>query len=135
MQRGSAAIVRLSVRRTRVQKRDPRSGAIVATSGDSFAVPTRTWRLLDARGQPYQSARPGTLGGHRRTRIYGRFDCPSARRALDRGGYAAHRVFFADEATAVAAGFRPCATCLPRQYANWKRDPAAFGRSIVASAS
>ena len=34
---------------------------------------------------------------------------PSALRAIDRGRYARHRVFFADEATAVAAGYRPCA--------------------------
>ena len=40
----------------------------------------------------------GTIGGHRRTRIYGRLDCPSALRAIARGGYVTHRVFFADEA-------------------------------------
>jgi methylphosphotriester-DNA--protein-cysteine methyltransferase len=42
------------------------------------------------------------------------------------GHYARHRVFFADEATAIAAGYRPCARCLPGRYALWKRDPAAF---------
>jgi methylphosphotriester-DNA--protein-cysteine methyltransferase len=31
-----------------------------------------------------------------------------------------HRVFFADEATAVATGFRPCANCLPDRYREWK---------------
>jgi methylphosphotriester-DNA--protein-cysteine methyltransferase len=30
------------------------------------------------------------------------------------------RVFFADEQTAVAAGYRPCAACLPGVYAAWK---------------
>jgi AraC family transcriptional regulator of adaptative response / DNA-3-methyladenine glycosylase II len=29
-------------------------------------------------------------------------------------------VFFADEPTAVAAGYRPCAACLPDRYALWK---------------
>jgi len=29
-------------------------------------------------------------------------------------------VFFADEQTAVAAGYRPCAVCLPDEYAQWK---------------
>ena len=53
-------------------------------------------------------------------RIYGRLDCPSALRALAKGGYAANRVFFADEATAVAAGYRPCAKCLPAEYVRWK---------------
>ena len=63
----------------------------------------------------------GTLGGHRKTRIYGRLDCPSALRAIERGGYIKHRVFFADEATAKAAGYRPCARCLPERYQAWKR--------------
>jgi methylphosphotriester-DNA--protein-cysteine methyltransferase len=79
-----------------------------------------TFTLLDASGRPYASDRPGALGGHRRGRIYGRLDCPSARRAIARGGYVAERVFFADEATAVAAGYRPCAVCLPGRYAAWK---------------
>jgi methylphosphotriester-DNA--protein-cysteine methyltransferase len=63
---------------------------------------------------------PGTLGGHRRQRIYGRLDCPSALRAIAKGGYIKYRVFFADEATAISAGYRPCAVCLPRKYAQWK---------------
>ncbi|WP_214105409.1 2OG-Fe(II) oxygenase [Acrocarpospora catenulata] len=36
------------------------------------------------------------------------------------GHYVTHRVFFADEPTAVAAGYRPCAVCLPADYAHWK---------------
>jgi len=80
----------------------------------------RTWTLIGADGRPYESERPGTLGGHRRTRIYGRLDCPSAMRAIARGGYVRHRVFFADEETARAAGFRPCAVCLPEAYRAWK---------------
>lgn len=69
--------------------------------------------LLGADGKPYESRNPGTLGGHRARRIYGRLDCPGALRAITNGGYVKNRVFFADEATAVAAGFRPCGTCLP----------------------
>jgi methylphosphotriester-DNA--protein-cysteine methyltransferase len=62
----------------------------------------------------------GTFGGHRGTRIYGRLDCPSALRAIAGGGYAEHRVFFPDEAAAVAAGYRPCARCMPERYRAWK---------------
>ena len=65
----------------------------------------------------------GTLGGDRRTRIYGRLDCPSALRAIAKGGYVSHRVFFADEAAAVAAGYRPCAVCMPQRYRAWKAVP------------
>ena len=78
------------------------------------------YQLIGKDGKPYESAAPGTLGGHRATRIYGRLDCPSALRALANGGYAMNRVFFADEATAVAAGYRPCARCLPEPYRDWR---------------
>ena len=87
--------------------------------------PPRTWRLLGADGRPYDSPAPGVLGGHRTSRIYGRMDCPSALRAIARGGYVAHRVFFASEADAVAAGYRPCAVCLPDRYAEWRRLQAS----------
>jgi methylphosphotriester-DNA--protein-cysteine methyltransferase len=79
-----------------------------------------TYVLLGAGGRPYESDVPGQWGGHRGQRIYGRLDCPSALRAIARGGYVRHRVFFADEAAALAAGYRPCAVCCPRQYQAWK---------------
>lgn len=81
---------------------------------------SRPFLLLGRQGQSVSSTEPGTLGGHRRSRIYGRLDCPAALRAIARGGYVAHRVFFLDEATARAAGYRPCAQCMPGQYAEWK---------------
>lgn len=71
------------------------------------------YKLLGADGQPYWSDVPGTLGGHRRTKVYGRLDCPSALRWIARGHYVAHRVFFADAAAARAAGYRPCKVCRP----------------------
>jgi hypothetical protein len=52
------------------------------------------------------------FGGNTRLRIYGRLDCPSALRAIKRGPtYARYRVFFADEASAVAPaiGLAACA--------------------------
>jgi methylphosphotriester-DNA--protein-cysteine methyltransferase len=79
---------------------------------------------MGADGRLHESTRPGTLAGHRRGRIYGRFDCPAALRALARGGYVAQRVFFLTEADARAAGYRPCAVCLPEKYAVWKRGRA-----------
>lgn len=89
---------------------------------------SRTYTLVGRDGRSYASATPGTLGGHRRGRLYGRVDCPVARRAIARGGYVAHRVFFADEPTAVAAGYRPCAACLPERYAQWKGGRSAARR-------
>ena len=91
------------------------------------------YQLIGKDGRQYESAAPGTLGGHRATRIYGRLDCPSALRALANGGYAMNRVFFADEATAVAAGYRPCARCLPEPYRDW-RERANTAAPAIPSA-
>jgi hypothetical protein len=82
-------------------------------------VPQKQFRLLDSNGHIVSSDTPGLLGGNRRLKIYGRLDCPSALRALPRG-YARHRVFFADEATAIAGGYRPCGVCMRAEYRRWK---------------
>jgi methylphosphotriester-DNA--protein-cysteine methyltransferase len=81
-----------------------------------------SYTLVNADGMPCESDAKGQWGGHRGTRIYGRLDCPSALRAIASGGYVRHRVFFADEATAVAAGYRPCAACRKDRYDAWKAD-------------
>lgn len=80
----------------------------------------RVWILIGPDGASYESERPGRLGGHRGAGIYGRLDCPSARRAIARGGYVRDRVFFASVEDAIAAGYRPCAVCLPAAYARWR---------------
>jgi hypothetical protein len=90
------------------------TGAVPAPPGNAKYV------LLGADRRLYLSTMPGQLGGHRRSKLYGRLDCPAALRAIAAGGYVRHRVFFADEATAVAAGYRPCAACLPDAYRKWK---------------
>jgi methylphosphotriester-DNA--protein-cysteine methyltransferase len=89
--------------------------------------------LLGADGRPYTSDVEGRWGGHRRMRIYGRLDCSSARAAIARGGYARDRVFFADEATALAAGYRPCARCCPDRYRVWKAAETQAAASIAAA--
>lgn len=96
----------------------------VAQEGDEAASGERRYRLLGPDGTPYLSRRPGAWGGHRATKIYGRLDCPAALRAIARGGYVRDRVFFADESTAIAAGFRPCSVCCPERYHAWKRRRA-----------
>ena len=78
------------------------------------------YRLIGPDGKPFLSKNKGSVGGHRRTRIYGQLDCPSALRALARGGYATHRVFFASIPDAVHAGYRPCSVCLPDEYTHWR---------------
>ena len=88
-----------------------------------MAQSTRTYPLVGADGKDYRSPTKGTIGGHRGTKIFGRLDCPAALRAIERGGYVRHRVFFADQATATKAGYRPCAVCLPDEYREWKHRP------------
>ena len=80
----------------------------------------KLYKLLGPDGMQYQSETQGTLGGNSKLKIYGRLDCPSALRYIARGQYVPHRVFFADEDTAIAAGYRPCAVCMPEQYKLWK---------------
>lgn len=80
------------------------------------------YRLMNEKGEYYDSATPGMLGGHRKLKIYGRLNCPSALRYIAKGQYVKYRVFFKDEATAIAAGFRPCAKCMPEAYRKWKKE-------------
>ena len=78
--------------------------------------------LTSPEGNLYLSSVPGTLGGHNTQRIYGRLDCPSAARYIGKGQYIKHRVFFADEATAILAGYRPCGVCMKEEYQKWKQQ-------------
>ena len=57
-----------------------------------FAKP---YTLIGREGEPYASAMPRTLGGHRRTRIYGRLGCAGGRRWIARGHYVKQRDFCA----------------------------------------
>lgn len=93
------------------------------------------YRALDAHG--VLVVVPGKLafGGNRRDRIYGTATCPAANRAIERyrrlhegaprgsSPYERHRVWFVDEAAAIANGYRPCGTCLPDAYRAWRAGP------------
>jgi methylphosphotriester-DNA--protein-cysteine methyltransferase len=86
----------------------------------------KLFKLIGPDGEEVLSAVPGTLGGNRRLKIYGRLECRSAIGSLPTG-YAKHRVFFADEATAIAAGYRPCATCMQEEYGAWVEEAMRSG--------
>jgi methylphosphotriester-DNA--protein-cysteine methyltransferase len=81
----------------------------------------KTYTLIGADGAPYESRIKGTFGGYKRGKLYGRLDCRAALQAIAKGGYVKNRVFFADEQTAISAGYRPCAVCMPAEYAVWKK--------------
>lgn len=78
------------------------------------------YKLLDQHGKEYLSEEPGTIGGHKKLKIYGKLDCPSALRYIAKGQYVKYRVFFKDEKTAIDAGYRPCGICMKSEYKKWK---------------
>lgn len=86
------------------------------------------YKLLGADGEIYLSETPGTLGGNSKDKIYGQLDCPAALRTIKKypGSYEKCRVFFADEKTALAAGYRPCGSCMRAQYNEYKSDPQKY---------
>ena len=80
------------------------------------------YKLMGPDGEFYMSPEKGLLGGNAALKIYGRMECSSANAAIKKYGdvYPSHRVFFKDEATAIAAGFRPCGNCMKEHYRLWK---------------
>ena len=78
------------------------------------------YKLRDKNNIEYISKIPGTLGGHKKLKIYGKMDCPSALSYIEKGQYVKNRVFFLDEDVAKDAGYRPCARCMKKEYKIWK---------------
>ena len=97
----------------------------------------KTYKLLGADGKTYESETPGTLGGNRKLKIYGRLDCWSALSAIKRfpGSYEKSRVFFADEKNALAAGYRPCGNCLRQKYREYMENPEKYREKFGAHLS
>lgn len=83
---------------------------------------TKTYYLRDEHNKQVESIIPGTLGGHKKLKIYGKLDCPSALKYIESGKYVKHRVFFSNEETAIKAGYRPCAICMKKEYEIWKES-------------
>lgn len=82
----------------------------------------KEYKLIRCDGSTYLSSTPGILGGHRKLKIYGKLDCPSALRHIANGHYVKHRVFFANETDAVSAGYRPCGVCMKEAYRQWMQN-------------
>lgn len=79
----------------------------------------KEYKLMSVNGQ-YLSKIPGTLGGNKKLKIYGKFDCKSALNWIEKGKYISNRVFFEDEEKAKEAGYRPCGICMRKEYQKWK---------------
>ena len=100
-----------------VQRISSFSADIVTMTDDQ-----KMYRLIGPDGKPTLSLTPGQLGGYRKDRIYGRLDCRNALMHIAKGHYVAQRVFFLDEETAIAAGYRPCSRCMGDKYLVWKSE-------------
>ncbi len=89
----------------------------------------KAYTLTGADGSTYPSPTKGEYGGNRKQLVYGTMECGVARDQLrrHRDAMLAHRVFFADEITAVAAGYRPCGSCQRPKYLAWKARGLATG--------
>lgn len=83
---------------------------------------THYYKLIDANNKEYLSKIPGTYGGYKKQKIYGKMDCPSALKWIKKGYYVKERAFFIDEEMAIEAGYRPCAVCMPEEYKKWKEQ-------------
>jgi len=81
---------------------------------------SKEYKLLDETGKVIISKIPGTLGGHKKLKIYGKMDCPSALSYIKKGQYVKNRVFFLDEEVALKNGYRPCGRCMKKEYLIWK---------------
>ena len=57
------------------------------------------------------------LGGNKRLKIYGKLSCKSGKKMKRE-----NRVFFGNEEEALAAGYRPCARCMWKEYQAWKKS-------------
>ena len=92
----------------------------------------KLYKLLGNDGKEYLSETPGTFGGNGKLKIYGRLDCPSALSTIKRfpGSYEKSRVFFADEKTALAAGYRPCGNCLREKYKEYMANPKKYKEKV-----
>lgn len=80
----------------------------------------KEYKLMSINGE-YLSKIPGTLGGNKKLKIYGKLDCKSALNWIQKGKYVKTRVFFEDQQTAIEAGYRPCGICMKKEYQKWKK--------------
>ena len=82
----------------------------------------KMYKLINANGDEYLSPEKGAIGGYRNggQKIYGKLNCKNALNWIAKGHYVKHRVFFKDEATAIAAGYHPCGKCMKDHYKLYK---------------
>ena len=87
---------------------------------------SKTYTLLGADGRAVPERREGPARRQRPHQgLRHAWTAPSRSRCCAAGFEPKHRVFFADEETAIAAGFRPCGACMRARYREWRARQAA----------
>lgn len=79
----------------------------------------KLFRLAAPHGTTLGNITPGEMGGIRRDRIYGHFDCPNAICVLIKGN-AEHPAFLKDEIADIAVGYPPASHWLRPRYQVWR---------------
>jgi len=82
----------------------------------------KEYKIIDSNNKEHISKIPGTLGGNKKIKTYGKLDCYSALYWISKGYYIYNRVFFDNEKNAIEAGYRPCAKCMKKEYKDWKKS-------------
>jgi len=59
------------------------------------------------------------FGANRNLKIYGKLSCKSGKRMKKE-----NRVFFGSEEDAISHGYRPCGSCMRREYLLWRNSIA-----------
>lgn len=89
--------------------------------GNFLKYGKKTYKVITKSGTVLTKI-PGTLGGNKTLKIYGKLDCKSALNWIRKGYYVDNRVFFADEESAKESGYRPCGICMKKEYKIWKEN-------------
>jgi methylphosphotriester-DNA--protein-cysteine methyltransferase len=81
-------------------------------------IPHKAFNGFGGRRLLYDSIANGSIlfAGNSALKIYGTLNCGSGKRMKP-----VNRVFFSSEAEAISAGYRPCGSCLKKQYTAWKQ--------------
>lgn len=82
----------------------------------------KKYKLIDSNGKNYLSHIPGTIGGNKKLKIYGKLDCPNALIWIKKGYYTENRVFFENIEVAKLNNYRPCAKCMKKEFILWKNN-------------
>ncbi len=94
---------------------------LMNTKDNFLKYGTTNYKLRNENNDEYISKIPGTLGGNKKLKIYGKLDCSSALNWIQKGYYIDNRVFFSNEEIAIEAGYRPCSRCMKKEYKIWKQ--------------